>query len=155
MYATITIDGHRESWSLKSRGFRDWLSHEFYKHQGRAPSGQSIQDALSVLTGKARFEGSSFDVHTRLAEYNGAIFLDLCDRDWRVVRISEEGWDVISESQVKFRRTKEMPPLPEPSRNGNINLLRQFVNVSTDDWPLLLGWLVNAFRPGKPFLFFF
>ena len=32
-----------------------------------------------------------------------------------------------------------MAPLPEPERGGTLDELRSYVNISDDDWPLLLA----------------
>ena len=74
-YASIVVEGHTETWPLKVRSFRRWLARLFYTEYAKTPGSQAIQDALGVLEGKAIFDGDEFPVHTRLAEYNGAIDL--------------------------------------------------------------------------------
>ncbi len=150
-YATVNVSGHLETWLIRLRGFQDWLRRRFYESEGSAPSAQSLQEALDVLQGRAQFDGETREVHTRVAEHDGAIYLDLCDERWRVVRVTPDGWQVLENSPVKFRRAKGMLPLPEPARGGRVELLRNFVNVNAEDWPLLAGWLVATYRPGKPF----
>jgi hypothetical protein len=150
-YATIPVNGHRETWAVKSRGFRDWLSMRFYESEGSIPNAQAIQDALNTLQGVARYDGAKFEVHTRLAAKDGCIWLDLCDDDWRVVRISADGWDVVREAPIKFRRTRGMRALPLPVKGEPISLFRDLLNVSNTDWVLLISWLVAAFRPDYPF----
>ncbi|MFL6211815.1 MAG: DUF3854 domain-containing protein [Pyrinomonadaceae bacterium] len=150
-YATIQVNGHHETWPLKSRGFRDWLSKRYYETEGSIPNSQALQDALNTLQGIARHEGQAIEIHTRLAANDGCIWLDLCDEGWRAVKISAEGWEVVSESPVKFRRTRGMRALPTPVSGGSISLLRDLVNVAAGDWVLLISWLVTAFRPGYPF----
>ncbi|HKC63803.1 MAG TPA: DUF3854 domain-containing protein, partial [Pyrinomonadaceae bacterium] len=150
-FATITVGSHRETWPLDSRGFRDYIARLFYDSQDSAPSSQAIQEAIGVLQGVARFKGEMRDVYTRLAEHEGAIYLDLCDENWRVVQITRDGWKVADESPVKFRRTRGMLPLPEPTRGNGLSLLRSLVNVTDHDWPLVLAWLVTTFRPNRPF----
>jgi hypothetical protein len=150
-FATIPFNGHFETWPLKTRGFRDWLMRRFYETEGSAPSSQAVQDTLDMLHGRARFEGATHEVHTRIAEHEDAIYLDLCDEQWRVVRIAKDGWCVPNSSPVKFRRSRGMLALPEPVKGEQVNRLRDFVNVATDDWPLVAAWLVAAYRPGKPF----
>ena len=76
-YATIPVNGHRETWALKSRGFRDWLSKRYYESEGSIPNSQATQDALNTLQGIARHDGPEFEVHTRLAAKDGCIWLDL------------------------------------------------------------------------------
>lgn len=150
-YATIPVNEHRETWHLKSRGFRDWLMRHFYEAEGSAPSAQAVQDALGVLNSRARFDGETREVYIRLAEHDGSIYLDLCDENWRAVRITRDGWEVVNDAPIKFRRSRGMLPLPEPVRGGDLNLLRTFINVSDGDWILVLAWLVAAYRPNRPF----
>jgi hypothetical protein len=150
-YATISIDAHRETWALRSRGFRDWLSKHYYESEGSIPNSQALQDALNTLQGIARHNGPKHEIHIRLASVDGCIWLDLCDENWRVVKISTDGWEVVGESPVKFRRTKGMKALPAPVAGGCVSSLRHLLNVTDADWPLFLSWLVSAFRPGYPF----
>lgn len=150
-YATIPMNGHRETWSLKSRGFRDWLSKRFYESEGSIPHSQATQDAMNTLQGVARHGGPEFEVHTRLAAKDGCVWLDLCDEEWRVVKISAGGWEVVREAPVKFRRTRGMRALPVPVKGESISLLRDLLNVTDIDWVLLVSWLVTAYRPGCPF----
>jgi hypothetical protein len=150
-YATVNVGGHLETWLIRLRGFQDWLRRRFYESEGSAPSAQSLQEALDTLQGRAQFEGLTREVYTRVAEHDGAIYLDLCDERWRVVCVTPDGWQVLENSPVKFRRAKGMLLLPEPARGGRVELLRSFVNVNAEDWPMLAGWLVATYRPGKPF----
>jgi hypothetical protein len=150
-FATIPVNGHRETWALKSRGFRDWLSKCFYESEGSIPHSQAMQDALNTLQGLARHDGQEFEVYTRLATKDGCVWLDLCDEEWRVVKISAGGWDVVRDVSVKFRRTRGMRALPLPMRGESISLLRDLLNVTDTDWVLLVSWLVTAYRPGFPF----
>lgn len=151
VFATLDVTDHYETWPLKSTGFRDWLMRRFYESEGKTPSTQSYQDALGVLYGIARYESEPQEVYTRVAEHDGAIYLDLCDAAWHVVCIDSDGWRVVNEPPVKFRRTRGMLPLPMPESGGKIALLRLFINVTDEHWPLVLAWLVAAYRPGRPF----
>ncbi|MGH9944459.1 MAG: DUF3854 domain-containing protein, partial [Pyrinomonadaceae bacterium] len=152
-YAGIRVGGHLETWPLKSRGFRDWLMRRFYEDESKSPSTQGFQDALGVLYGRARFDGETREVHTRIAAHAGALYVDLADDDWRIVRITAEGWDIMASADVpvRFRRTRGMLSLPAPLSGGTLSDLRRFVNVKDDaDWTLLLAWLVACLRPNLP-----
>jgi hypothetical protein len=150
-YASIPVNQHTECWELNSQTFEDWLNRKFYVSDNAIPTSKAFGDAVRMLRGKARYDGKQYEVHTRLAEHNGEIFLDLCDDEWRVIRISKTGWSLIKDCPIRFRRTGGMRPLPVPSQAGDLNLLKNFVNVTDEDWPLLVSWLVASFRPGKPF----
>jgi hypothetical protein len=150
-YATLPVLSHRETWPLRSTGFRRWLSRAYYLHEEKSASGQAILDALSVLEGKALFDGPELPVHVRVAEHCGRVYLDLCDPEWRVVEVGPDGWRLVAEAPVRFRRTRGMLVLPEP-RRGSLDDLRQFVNVAdANGWLLLLGFLAAALRARGPF----
>ena len=44
-----------------------------------------------------------------------------------------------------------MLPLPDPVAGGSLELVRPFVNVVDDSWPLFQGWMVGALRPRGPY----
>jgi hypothetical protein len=150
-YAGIPVNGHAETHGVKSGKFRAWLKRLFYAAFDKPPGAQAVQDALGVLEAKAFFEGSEQPVHVRVAEGDGKIYFDPCDPDWKAVEIDADGWRLLDEAPVKFRRVRAMPALPMPEEGGSIGMLRRFVNVRDEDWILFLGCLVAAFRPTGPY----
>jgi hypothetical protein len=115
-------------------------------------SGDKINEALTVLRAIARHDSPEIETHVRVAEYDGAVYLDLCAKDWRQVEATATDWRVIGSavSPVRFVRAKGMLALPEPVRGGSIGELRELLNLPEDDadnWPLILGWLVAALKP--------
>lgn len=150
-YASIPVNQHTECWELNSQAFEDWLNRKFYVSERDIPTSKAFGDAVRMLRGKARYDGTQYEVHTRLAEHNGEIFLDLCDDEWRVIRISKASWSIVKDCPVRFRRTSGMRSLPLPIEHGDVGLLKNFVNVTDEDWPLLMSWFIASFRPGKPF----
>lgn len=150
-YAVIKRDGHTETWPLASRAIRDYLARRYYEETGSAPHSQTIQNALNVLRGHALFAGREEPVYTRLAGYDGKIYLDLCNSVWSVVEITAKGWQVIPLPPVHFVRSRGMAALPAPQEGGDASELRGFLNATSDDWPLLLAWLIGAFMPNGPY----
>ncbi len=147
-FATIPIDGHEETLRIRTKEFCNWLQRLFWNKTNRAANAQAIQDAVGVLHGKALFDGPERPVSVRLAEQDGAIWLDLANEDWQAVRIDEQGWQVVDRPPVRFIRPRGMRPLPLPDRGGSLQDLRQFINVgSDDDWLLIQAWLAAALRP--------
>jgi hypothetical protein len=150
-YATIEVDGHKETWPLKVRRFRCWLADLFNEEEDKVPGSQAVQDALAVLEGKA-LKGQELPVFIRLTEHQGTIYLDLGNMAWQAVEITPSCWQVIDTPPVKFRRAKGLLSLPEPIRGGTLAALRPFVNVGSEaDWRLLVAWLLLALRPTGPY----
>lgn len=151
-YASVEVGDHSETWSTKSRTFRDYLARVFYEVEGSAPSGQAVRDAITVIDGKARYEGKEQDVFVRVAEFAGRFYLDLGDPSWRIVEIGADGWQVIASAPVRFRRQSGMGALPVPIPGGKAaNELKPFLNVAEEDLVLVLAWLIAAMRPRGPY----
>lgn len=150
-FASIGLAGHVEHWPVRSRAFRRWLARAYFVEYGRAPGGQALQDAINVIEGQAVFAGEEHAVSVRVAECDGKLYLDLADEKWRAVEIDAAGWWIVESCPIRFRRAKAMLSLPIPEAGGDINELRQFVNVMDDDWPLVVAWLVATLRPTGPY----
>jgi hypothetical protein len=153
-YASLTANGHVENWPLKSRRFRLWLLKRYFDETQGAPQTQALHEAIGTLESRANFAAPEHPVMIRFAEHDGAIYLDLGNKDWKAVEIDKEGWRVVEKPPVKFRRPRGMLALPTPVEGGKISELRTFVNVAdddNDDWALLLCVLVAYFRPRGPY----
>jgi hypothetical protein len=147
-YATIPVDGHLETWPIKSTAFRDWLRGRFYKAHGKPPGGQALQDALDQLAAQARFDGDEHEVYVRIAHMVGKVFVDLANESWQAVEITPQGWRVVDNPLVKFRHPRGLAPMPPPEPGGNLVDLRPFINCREEDWPLVVAWIIGAFSPG-------
>jgi hypothetical protein len=150
-FAVVSVDGHRETWPVRSSGFRLWLRRLFHLSTDTTANNQAVEEAVATLESHALFEGDEHPVHLRLAEWEGRLYLDLCDRSWRAIEIAPGGWRVLDQSPVYFKRTKGMHALPMPVRGDSLDTLREYLTVDDDGWRLIAGWLVNTLRPGRPF----
>jgi hypothetical protein len=150
-YATVLVDDHQETWLIRSQTFKRLVAKRFFDQTGTAMNSDALGSAINLLEAKALFEGVERSVHVRLAEDGGKIYLDLCNPMWQVVEIGNESWSIISESPVRFRRSRGMLPLPAPEQGGNVAQLRGFLNVDEAAWRLILAWLVSALRPRGPY----
>lgn len=103
-FITIEVNGHRENHSLKTKHVRRWMSKQFYEEEGKVPHNQALQDALSLLEGKATFEGAEYPVYIRIAGHEGNIYIDIGDESWDAIEVTPNGWQIIPEAPVKFRR---------------------------------------------------
>ena len=140
-FADLDINGHRETWPIRAKGFRRWLARRFFEETGGAPSSEALQSALNVIEAKAHFDAPERQVHIRVGGLDGRLYLDLGDETWRAVEIDATGWRVIDNPPVRFRRASGMKPMPIPVRGGSIETLRSFLNVQTDaDFVLVVAW---------------
>src|SRR5215472_16313765 len=148
-FAELLVDGHRETWPIRSKRFRGWLRRRYYQATGCAASAAEIRSALDLFEARAQFDGPERTVHIRIAEHAGHIYLDLAVEQWRTVAIGPDGWRVIECPPVRFRRPVGMLPLALPKQGGSIEPLNRFLNLaSRDDFVLIVAWLLAALRAG-------
>ena len=150
-FASFERDGHRETYSLRSRDFKLYLRQVYYEATGKSANAAAIDDARGTLEAEALFTGAERPVHVRIAAEHGCLYIDLGDPAWRCIQISPGGWQLLDSHPVSFIRAGSMLALPEPERGGSISRLKPYLNVSEEGWMLVVGFLVNAFRPGFPF----
>lgn len=151
-YADIDINGHRETWPIRAKGFRSWLARRFFEATQGAPSSEALISALNVIEAKAQFDGLERMVHLRVGGQNEKLYLDLCDETWRAVEIDTEGWRVLDNPPIRFRRAAGMQPLAMPIKGGSINTLRSFLNVQSDaDFVLVIAWALAVLRNRGPY----
>lgn len=151
-FADLDINGHRETWPIRAKGFRRWLARHFFEDTGGAPSSEALQSALNVIEAKAHFDAPERQVHIRVGGLDGRLYLDLGDETWRAVEIDATGWRVIDNPPVRFRRASGMKPMPIPVGGGSIETLRSFLNVQTDaDFVLVVAWALACLRNRGPY----
>ena len=64
-FADVRVEKHRETWSVRSRKFKLWLTKLYYEEVRSAPNSDAAQCALNVLEAIARFDGVECDVWVR------------------------------------------------------------------------------------------
>src|SRR5262249_27847187 len=81
-FADLDINGHRETWPTRAKGFRRWLARRFFEATQGAPSSEALQSALNVIEARAYFDAPEGAVHIRVGGLDGRLYLDLGDETW-------------------------------------------------------------------------
>jgi len=152
-YVSYERDMHRETHPLgRGSRFKEELARRFYTQKGRPPSTNAMTSAMPIFEDRAYRSAPAVEVYTRVGKHEGAIYIDLADKDWRAIEIKADGWRVVHNPPVRFRRAKGMLPLPDPACGGHLSELRPFINVPDDEnWALVAAWLVMAVHPDGPY----
>lgn len=151
-FADLVVDRHRETWALRSKRFRAWLRQEYYTRTSDAPSHADLNTVLNLLEARAQFDAPERKVSVRFAGQDGFIYLEIAEECWHAVEIGPQGWRMVPEPPVRFRRSAGMLPLPFPERGGSISDLWSFLNLPRDDdLALVVSWLLAALRASGPY----
>jgi len=150
--ADLTVDDHRETWPVRTKGFKRWLARQYFEQTGGAPSSEALQAALNVIESRAFFDAPELPVFVRVGGLDDKLYLDLGDEAWRAVEIDATGWRIVDEPPVRFRRAAGMKPLPVPAPGGSVETLRSFLNVQSDsDFVLVVTWALAVLRNRGPY----
>ena len=151
-YAAVEVDGHLETHAIRSVRFRDWILMRFLRQQGRAPNSQQLADALNTIRALAVYDGAEVPVFVRVAEHEGDVYIDLGNERWDAVRVTREGYEVVTHPPVGFVRKAGFASLPYPQDSGTIDELRPFLNLDTDgDFMLVAAPTAFSLSPWGPY----
>lgn len=143
---------------LRSKRLKDWLSHLMWVTEEKAAGSEALTSAINVLCGKALADGKQYTLYNRVAPSDG-IWLDLCDDSWRAIHVTPDGWKVVDEPPILFRRYKHQKPLatpievPEAEEKEKLYTIFNFVNIDKTDEKTKLAFictLISYFIPMIP-----
>jgi hypothetical protein len=111
-FADLLIDGHRETWPLRSKRFQGWLRQQYYERTWDAPSPAALNAALNALEAQAQFDGAKCKVSLRLAELDADPMA--ADRivgpPIAALLVSEAGYSICRSSLRACRTSSRMCP---------------------------------------------
>jgi hypothetical protein len=74
-YADITVAGCRHTLLVRSKGFKRWLSKEFFTSTNSAPNSEAMQSALNVIEAMAAYDGEERRVYVRVGGTEDTIYI--------------------------------------------------------------------------------
>jgi hypothetical protein len=129
-YACIERDGHCEVRAVREYEFAEWLTELNYAAEGLAPDEAAAKRAIATLSFLAG-RGEEHPVYLRHGEHEGAFYYDLCNEQRQAVRITPDGWSVVDNPPVMFRRYDHMRPQAIPIRpEGEHWAMKELVSLA-------------------------
>jgi hypothetical protein len=123
----------------------------FYAAEKKAPSTDAIKETLALLCARAQFEGRQRDVGVRVLRSGENIYIFLADEQWRAIEIQKSRWRIAADASALFIKTRGMCALPVPTAGGDLRTLKNLLHINTDQWILVVAWLVAALNPDGPY----
>jgi len=125
---------------------RSQLRRAYRLEASSSPTKRHLEELFEELNDMAE-ELEQSTLSRRVAQSGSRITLDLADPEGRVVVVRPGKWRVRHRSSELFVRSKVTGPLPVPDKNGDLELLRQFVNVPDRLWPVVKCVALSWFFP--------
>lgn len=156
------VDGCYENHKLASSRVRAWLTDILYTADNKAPNSESIQAAINLFTAKAYRENevklynrvalNKLNLDPRLRDSPlGGVLIDMTDPEWRMIRVTADGWSIQPCALPVFRREPHQRPLPVPVSGGSLDELIALTNIPDPlDQLLYKVYGIYCFIPGLP-----
>jgi hypothetical protein len=154
-FARVSNNGFSANVNLQSDQFKSLLAKCTYEKKGKVPSAQALNEAITVLRGKALFDRKQINLDKRVGwGEDEALYYDIADSAGHVVRITASRWEVLAGPPTRFRRTAQQLPQVMPAPQGDVRALLPFLRIDEDEQRgracLELCDLVTRFVPGIP-----
>ncbi len=138
----ISDNGTKKSFKLDSSDFEDYVRDRFFRTFGRAPSSDGVRDAIKSLEALTR-NAKTINVRNRVTMLKGEngedeIWVDLCDKWWRSIKITSTGYEIVEKTPPIFRRFDHMEVLCLPKkddRDGKDDGIHEFGATPTPTFP--------------------
>jgi len=117
---------------LRSRKFKVWLASLMWKRTQKAPAEKALRSAINILQAVAN-ENPRHTLHNRVAPAEDGIWLDMTDEKWRAIKVTAEGWEIVDNPPILFRRYSHQKPLAEPVKGGDYRKFFNFVNIGNEE----------------------
>lgn len=142
--------GDEGACTLDSQQFYDFVVSKSFEHELHALSYANMRVGARFIESLARRNSTSTESFVRVGEKDGNLYLDLLDDKLRAVKITPDGWDIVENYDVMFRRNSSMKGIFIPERNGDVELLRNYINYgSEENFRLILTWIIHTLFPQK------
>jgi energy-coupling factor transporter ATP-binding protein EcfA2 len=152
-YARIKQKNVKVIFPIRSRSFKVWLANLLWEGEEKAPSADALAGALNVLQAKALYEGPKHTLYNRVAPATDGFWVDMADENWRAIKVTGEGWEIVDNPPILFKRFSHQKPLPTPNPEGSPWGLLDFLNIDKKDEAtrlLFLCAVISYFIPLIP-----
>ncbi|MPZ06619.1 MAG: hypothetical protein GEU26_09425 [Nitrososphaeraceae archaeon] len=157
-FAAVQIGEHFETLPIKSGRFKKWICRLNYQHLHKTIRAEDLKQITDLLQAEALFGNNVRDLELRTSKNpeDRSICYDLTNKEWQVVRITQQGWSVEESCDMPIMFTRYANQLPQitPSTDYPEDIFERFmnlINVKDDSNKLLLRcYIVSLFLPGVP-----
>lgn len=149
-YAAVMINGHQEVWSIENQDFNTWLNRLYYLAKNKPAKKECIAQAKEVLKSQAIFDNKkAIPLDIRVAQLDNAFWYNLSNDDWNAVKITNDGWEVVDNPPILFKRFRHQKYQCQPNHDGDIRRILKYINLQ-ENHTMFLCWLVCCFIPNIP-----
>ena len=132
-YARVKKSDVNVTLLIRSKTFKTWLARLLWLYEEKAPGSEALHSAINILEAIALFEGQEHTLYNRVAPAEDGFWIDMTDEKCRAIKVTAEGWKIVDDPPILFKRYSHQKPLPEPKPGGNCWRFFDFINIDEKD----------------------
>ena len=118
---------------LKSNKVKEILSRMMHTATDRVAGTDTLKSVVTLLSGYAQ-DQPRVKLYNRMGlQPDGSWWLDMTDDSGRAIKIINEGWSIVEEPPIMFKRYSHQLPLSEPKPGGSVLDILDFTNFVGSD----------------------
>lgn len=139
---------------IRSEAMKGFVRLRYYHGTGKTIGRDALTEIIDLMEAEAVFMSPEVEVHVRVAGHGGDVYCDLGQPDGTMVKITPAAgnWTLVREAPVRFHRPNGFGMQVIPERGGNLNDLRDLLQLDGKNWVLLLAFLLISLRPTHPYM---
>jgi hypothetical protein len=108
-HIVLPIENHKELWHYESHKVEQYLYQEYLKKHNTVPNTDSMNTILKIIATKAHMTGNKRKLYRRVGkDKQGDFYYDLCDENWRAIKIEPGNIELVDQQPMIFTRNKNM-----------------------------------------------
>jgi len=147
-FVVLPFDNHNEVRQTNGTRFRNWMARRFRERYGSPPNNEALKQAQIQV--EARCENlPQVELFNRVGWHGDAIYYDLTTPDWRGVKITRQGWQIVPLPPI-FRRHNHQNEQVMPIKGCGPEEILRFCNINKEDHSLFMVAIATFFIPEIP-----
>lgn len=152
-FAALTLPEHGTiCLPIRSDMMKNFVRLRYYNKTGKTIGREAVTEVVDQLEAEALFISPEEEVHIRVAGHDGDVYYDLGQSDGTMVKSTPAGWTLVREAPVRFHRPNGFTAQVTPAHGGNLDDLRELLQLDMKNWVLLLAFLIISLKPTHPYM---
>lgn len=101
-FVRFESNNHYEIWAVRSHEYLEYLKAELFKQYQLDVGKAKVQLILDYVENQCKASNKTIRLYVRIAMKDNAIYYDLCNKDWQIVKIDNSGWKIINNPPILF-----------------------------------------------------
>jgi hypothetical protein len=137
---------------VRSEATKGLIRLRYHRSTGKTISKEALAEVIDMTEAHALYEAPQEVAHVRIAGTADAVYYDLGRPDGTIVKITATAWTLVRNAPVYFYRPDGFAAQVIPKNGGNLNHLKELLQLEGRSWVLFIAFLLVCLRPTHPYI---